>query len=223
MFGVNSKRRQGKHHAKTTLQPIPLPAPLPVQAPPEIYFNPPPPYALVCPLRQHLPQELPLPPVPPRRPTTTDDPTTKIKPHCSRPAVVSKPRKKSTALVVSKPASHPRAIGKSSHDSGEAFDGWYGNAVEPVPDTGLCDAISSKFDSVITSIDGEVFSGNREELEINDEVQLGLRGGWGSASREVSRRADRAISSAVTSTNYFSKVHLYANSRLPPNLPPLTL
>lgn len=61
------------------------------------------------------------------------------------------------------------------------------------------------------------------QTDISDDLPLTLRGGWGSASREVSRGANRAISSAVTSTNYFAKVNLYANSQLPPNLPPLKL
>lgn len=90
----------------------------------------------------------------------------------------------------------------------------------------LCDLISSKLDSVITSIDGEEFSGAEENLIIREESQSGLRGGWGFTNREVSRGANRAISSAVvspTSTNYFAKANLYANSKLPPHLPPLKL
>ena len=97
------------------------------------------------------------------------------------------------------------------------------NALEPAADPALCDLISSKFNSVITSIDGEDFTGDEKDLEVRDDGQSGIRGGWGSASREVSRRADKAISSAVVSTNYFSKVNLYANSKLPPYLPPLKL
>ena len=97
------------------------------------------------------------------------------------------------------------------------------NALEPIADQTLCDLISTKFNSVITSIDGEDFTGDEKELEVREDAQSGIRGGWGSASREVSRRADKAISSAVVSTNYFSKVNLYANSKLPPFLPPLKL
>ena len=95
--------------------------------------------------------------------------------------------------------------------------------MDPMVDQALRDRISSKFDSVITSIDGEDFTGDEKDLEVRDEPISGLRGGWGSASREVSRRADKAITSAVISTNYFSKVNLYANSKLPPHLPPLQL
>ncbi|KAL6716942.1 hypothetical protein ACLMJK_004854 [Lecanora helva] len=103
------------------------------------------------------------------------------------------------------------------------FSPWHENIEEPIADNYLCNLISSKLDSILTSIDTEEFSGDVNELEIREEGQPRLRGGWGSTSREVSRRADRAISSAVVSTNYFSKVYLYANSTLPPNLPPLQL
>lgn len=87
----------------------------------------------------------------------------------------------------------------------------------------LCDLISTKFNSVITSIDGEQFGGDEQELVIPDDAQSGVRGGWGVGSRQVSRGANRAISTAVVGTNYFAKANLYANSRLPPNLPPLQL
>ena len=56
---------------------------------------------------------------------------------------------------------------------------------------------------------------------IDESFQSGLRGGWG--SRQASRGANRAISTAILSTNVFDKVNSYANSRLPPNLPPLKL
>lgn len=100
---------------------------------------------------------------------------------------------------------------------------WQGLNAQQAVHGALCDLISSKFDAVITSIDGENFTGNEKELEIRDDLNSGIRGGWGSTSREVSRGANRAISSAVVSTNYFPKANLYANSRLPPNLPQLKL
>ncbi len=60
---------------------------------------------------------------------------------------------------------------------------------------------------------------------IHEGQQSGIRGGWGGLRTRdnVSRGANRAISSAIISTNYFAKVNLYANSKLPPNLPPLKL
>ncbi|RDW59659.1 hypothetical protein BP6252_12746 [Coleophoma cylindrospora] len=92
----------------------------------------------------------------------------------------------------------------------------------------LYDLISSKFDAVVTLIDGERFSGDERELVVYTPPQpiwqqpkpseQGIM--VDGKSRGV---ANTAISSALTSTNYFAKVNLYANSRLPPNLPPLKL
>ena len=96
-------------------------------------------------------------------------------------------------------------------------------SAEAIAHEALRDLISTKFDSVITSIDGEQFDGDEQELFVQDDIQSGIRGGWGLASRQVSRGANRAITTAVVGTNYFAKVNLYANSRLPPNLPPLQL
>ena len=107
----------------------------------------------------------------------------------------------------------------TSHGSPQSQDA----SVDQLAHGVLCDLISSKFDSVITSIDGEEFNGDEKELEIHEGPNLGIRGGWGSTGREVSRGANRAISSAVISTNYFAKANLHANSKLPPNLPPLKL
>ena len=59
--------------------------------------------------------------------------------------------------------------------------------------------------------------------DIYQDLPLALRGGWGSTTREVSRGANRAVSSAVRRTNYFAKANLYVNSQLPPNLRPLNL
>lgn len=95
----------------------------------------------------------------------------------------------------------------------------------------LCDLITSKFDNIITLIDGEQFSGDERELAVMSPPQPM----WKQQQEEsgYSERAlgkgkskgmvNNSVSSALTSTNYFAKVYLYANSRLPPNLPPLKL
>ncbi len=63
-----------------------------------------------------------------------------------------------------------------------------------------------------------------ELLAVVSQPVLDIRGGGSQAvTKEVSRRADQAISSAITSTNYFCKANLYANATLPPYLPPLKL
>lgn len=94
--------------------------------------------------------------------------------------------------------------------------------------TALCDLISSKFDSVITLIDGDKFSGDENELAVHETRQPK----W--PQHQESDRAltkggksngmiNDSVSNALTSANYFAKVNLYANSRLPPNLPPMKL
>jgi hypothetical protein len=92
----------------------------------------------------------------------------------------------------------------------------------------LCDLISSKLDSVITLIDQGRFTGDERELVIYPPPQPMLQQQTPYTERGISKGKSKGIvndsvSSALTSTNYFAKVHLYANSRLPPNLPPLKL
>ena len=94
----------------------------------------------------------------------------------------------------------------------------------------LCDLITSKFNEIITLIDGERFSGNEGELVVHQPHPQPM---WQqeqprNANKEIVKgkskgMVNNSISSALTSTNYFAKVNLYANSRLPPNLPPLKL
>ncbi|KAL3419231.1 lipase class 3 [Phlyctema vagabunda] len=97
----------------------------------------------------------------------------------------------------------------------------------------LYDLISSKLDAVVTLIDGERFSGDDRELvvfapqppvwqqqqqqEPEQMIRELPRGGKSKGA------TNNAISSALVSTNYFAKVNLYANSRLPSNLPPMKL
>jgi hypothetical protein len=92
----------------------------------------------------------------------------------------------------------------------------------------LCDLISSKFDTVITLIDGDNFSGDERELAVYEPPQPM----W--PQEQESDRAlmksgkskgmvNNSVSTALISRNYFEKVNLYANSRLPPNLPPMKL
>jgi len=94
----------------------------------------------------------------------------------------------------------------------------------------LCDLISSKFDAVITLIDGERFSGDERELAVLPPTQpmWQQQQETGYTNRDMPRgkskgMVNNSVSSALTSTNYFAKVNLYANARLPPNFPPLKL
>ncbi|KAF4538784.1 Lipase class 3 [Lasiodiplodia theobromae] len=80
----------------------------------------------------------------------------------------------------------------------------------------LCDLISSKLDQIITSIDDEVFSGNEQELVIYEHPPEPHQ-----SSLDVSKGNNQNIAAVASYSNHFSKVWLYANSRLPPHLPPL--
>ena len=85
----------------------------------------------------------------------------------------------------------------------------------------LCDLISSKFDAVMTSIDGQHFSGKEQDLMIYNSQQaqsiwpMPADNARGLGSNQVYQR-----SNSDKGSNYFSKVWLYSNSRLPPHLPP---
>jgi hypothetical protein len=90
----------------------------------------------------------------------------------------------------------------------------------------LCDLMGSKLDAVITSIDGERFSGQEQDLTVDSSFDT-----YPSTSDplvETSRAVPRAkkvysSSSSSKDSNHFSKVWLYANSRLPPHLPPFKM
>jgi hypothetical protein len=96
--------------------------------------------------------------------------------------------------------------------------------------TALCDLIYSKFDAIITLIDGDRFSGDERELSIlvpphptlqqQQEAGVSERGMGDGKSRGM---VNNSASSALTSTNSLAKVHLYSNSRLPPSFPPMKL
>ncbi|KAF9736973.1 hypothetical protein PMIN06_004112 [Paraphaeosphaeria minitans] len=87
----------------------------------------------------------------------------------------------------------------------------------------LCDRLNSKFDAVITSIDEGMFSGKEQDLMVEDDETP-----YASTSTlQPSIALERSAASGVCpsqknakSSNMFSKVWLYSNSRLPPHLPP---
>lgn len=219
-----AKPRGRRHHAKPSSRPPlteesppsfhpAIPPALLLELIPEPTSSPPPPYALLYPSQYDRPPQLPA------RPPQAAIPASYAKPKCGAPKTIYcvKPRKAKPSLTTSKPSSkQPQPI---INGDIEALQ----ESVDPEAEAALYSLISTKLDAVITSIDGEVFAGEEKELVIGEEIPSGLRGGWGNPSREVSRGANRAISSAIVSTNYFAKVNLYANSKLPSNLPPLQL
>lgn len=88
----------------------------------------------------------------------------------------------------------------------------------------LYDIISSKFDSVITSIDDDHFSGKEQDLMMEfSEQQQEEAQRTSPPLGEPRRRRQHDVQSHSSSdkgSNHFSKVWLYSNSRLPPHLPP---
>ncbi|USP77473.1 uncharacterized protein yc1106_04747 [Curvularia clavata] len=87
----------------------------------------------------------------------------------------------------------------------------------------LYDVITSKFDSVITSIDDEKFSGKEQDLMMELGDQLEEETSRPSPPLEGRRPVRAEVypkPSSEKGSNHFSKVWLYSNSRLPPHLPP---
>ena len=212
-----SGRKQPPQLAKTSpaITPSPLPSnpPLPLQTRSESQLDQPPRYSLLFPSDQI---SLPHRPHQPRHP-----PLFATTPPSNSPL----PQSGSSNGFQAAP-SNLAPVGPITQTE-PPVDDFYLDQQRPDPEAiaheALCDIISTKFNSVISSIDGEQFSGEEQELLIHDDTQSGIRGGWGFGSRQVSRGANRAITTAVIGTNYFAKANLYANSRLPPNLPPLQL
>jgi hypothetical protein len=93
--------------------------------------------------------------------------------------------------------------------------------------------ISSKLDAVVTLIDGEKFSGDEKDLWVsqppatqNQERQVVAARKDTVKERPKGKLKDETsgpIATAIVNTNYFAKVGLYANSKLPADLPPVKL
>ncbi|KAK5001044.1 hypothetical protein LTR66_000176 [Elasticomyces elasticus] len=103
----------------------------------------------------------------------------------------------------------------------------------------LCDRISTKLNDIITCIDGDVFGGDDKELGISRSTVLFVKSEtsdsvagiaqhpspvYGSLPSHLTAFANQTLATVpdqTTKEDHFSKVHLYANSRLPPYLLPL--
>ncbi|KAL1964935.1 hypothetical protein VTN77DRAFT_6288 [Rasamsonia byssochlamydoides] len=113
------------------------------------------------------------------------------------------------------------SLSRTFHDAGDLAYDLHDHVIGSTKLTGLFDAISLKLNDIITSIDDGSFSGLENELVVA-LMQPVLRGG---DAREHARSKDKktVATTGVVSSNCFAKVYLYANSRLPPHLPPLKL
>ncbi|KAK8003886.1 hypothetical protein PG989_003605 [Apiospora arundinis] len=124
---------------------------------------------------------------------------------------------------------------------------WHGQATQLLNQgAAMYDQISSKFNNVMTMIDSDKYFGNEKDLFTYQQqpappgmgsapsepaavtTTRGLHGApkksSGSGSKDNSKGQTAAVASSLLSSGgYFAKVELYANSRLPMNLPPLRL
>jgi hypothetical protein len=126
----------------------------------------------------------------------------------------------------------------------DGLSAWHGYGSQLLNQTAaLYDQISSRFNHVMTVIDQEACSGNETELFSYQPVgvpgpQLPPRppsedatldkGGVGpkekkKKGRDAPKGQTTAVAASVVSGNYFAKVDLYSNSRLPSRLPKVKL
>ena len=102
----------------------------------------------------------------------------------------------------------------------------------------LYDQISDRFNDVMTLIDGDRYKGNEKDLfawqsnqaASHPTTAVGLSNEKGAVkTKQKPRPKDHpkgqttAVAASVISGNFFAKVELYANSKLPMDLPPLRL
>ncbi|OLN96743.1 Phospholipase A(1) DAD1, chloroplastic [Colletotrichum chlorophyti] len=117
------------------------------------------------------------------------------------------------------------------------------HATQLINSTAACvDQIAGCFNDVMTLIDRDRMAGHEKALftyqPTGDPAPrpregVGKRGGGGGSggksssskkrSKESSAKGQSTVTASVVSGSYFAKVQLYANSRLPLNLPPLRL
>ncbi|KAI0490323.1 alpha/beta-hydrolase [Xylaria cf. heliscus] len=98
----------------------------------------------------------------------------------------------------------------------------------------LCDRISSKFDDVMTLIDRDKFMGDENELFMYQQPQASSssadtihhpvvskgKPGKKNKAKDAPKGQTSAVAASLITSGYFAKVDLYANSRLPLDLPP---
>jgi hypothetical protein len=97
----------------------------------------------------------------------------------------------------------------------------------------LYDQISSKFDDVMTLIDGDKLKGHENELFMYQQpspenplpAPAVSKGDHGKKRRKdtAPKGQTSAVAASLITGGYFSKVDLYANSRLPLDLPPFRM
>lgn len=119
---------------------------------------------------------------------------------------------------------------------------WYGYGTQVV---GAFDEVAQRLNNVLTLIDEESLRGNEMDLfacrqaipekstavvvRDRERTSRSPKRGRGKESREREREIERAkirsadVAASVVRGNYFSKVELYSNSKLPATLPPFAV
>ncbi|KAJ0114888.1 hypothetical protein J7T55_004630 [Diaporthe amygdali] len=108
------------------------------------------------------------------------------------------------------------------------------------PGAAAMNQICDRFNDVMTQIDRDRYAGNERDLftyhadsasDSSSSTEVATRGQLSrpkknqspTKGRDAPKGQTTAVAASVMSGNYFAKVELYANSRLPMNLPPLKL
>lgn len=124
----------------------------------------------------------------------------------------------------------------------DGLPAWHGQATQFLNQgAAAVDQIYDRFNDVMTLIDRDRYAGNEKDLFTIKPAQAtepnpppvvtgnGSRGLVGKAKKSSSKEHNNskaqtcALAANVISGGYFAKVEMYANSRLPMNLPPLKL
>ncbi|KAI1259404.1 alpha/beta-hydrolase [Xylariaceae sp. FL1019] len=115
----------------------------------------------------------------------------------------------------------------------DGLPGWHGYGSQLLNQgAALYDQISSKFDDVMTLIDRDKYAGNESALFMYQQPSPAVpdisssrpatKGGQGKKTKkDVQKGQASAVSTSLIASGYFAKVDLYANSRLPLDLPRL--
>ncbi|KAF4974357.1 hypothetical protein FZEAL_8735 [Fusarium zealandicum] len=119
----------------------------------------------------------------------------------------------------------PKASINQLYDEG--LSAWNGCTQLAQSTNAMYDQVYSRFNDVMTLIDHEKLYGNEKDLfschPAPEENITQDRGAFSKRTRHKDKPQSCNVAASVVSGNYFSKVELYANSKLPMDLPPLGL
>lgn len=120
----------------------------------------------------------------------------------------------------------------------DGLTSWHGHGTQMLDRSGaLYDQLSTTFNDVMTSIDREAYSGDEKDLFVwhpetgpgpsqpshGESAERGFTKKAKKPSPRDNSKGTSTVAASLISANCFAKVELYANSRLPMDLPPLRL